>query len=258
MRMRIYRMRILKSLHFSKSTICFAYFFVLNNEIHPSMFPHLRFGSRIDALNGRRERRPQTFSELRAPCCPLTACLSSLLQRLQQQRWATASALSMPTIPAGPLPECPACLSCNFLPLWAGNRPWPNPCRSAAWELVRRPTPWAFPTCRPTAQGSSHTCISPHSRVWCRLPSPGLQMWPARPSFVAHQTVTSGEGQASPRCAAKRWSTQSPWVSPNENDWCYHFFLVISITYWEDNSGCEFFHVKMREKETGCAQHSSK
>lgn len=148
-------------------------------------------------------------------CQHTTACLSSRPQRQQQRPWATASAPSTPTTPAGPRQGCPACLNCSYRQPWAASRPWHSPCLSVASAPGRRPTPWVYPTCRQTAPGSSHTSTSPLSLGWYPRPCRAPPTWPARLSCVVPRTVTSGEGQASPRCAAKRSSTQYPWVSPS-------------------------------------------
>lgn len=156
-------------------------------------------------------------SGLREHSCQLTtACLSSRPRRQQRRPWATASALSTPTTPAGPRRRCPACLSCSYRRLWAASRPWRSPCLSAASAPGRRPTPWVYPTCRRTDPACSHTSTSPLSLGWYPHPCRVRLMWPARLSSVVPRTVTSGEGQASPRCGAKRWSTQYPWVSPSD------------------------------------------
>lgn len=171
----------------------------------PSPVSVRRSGSRTDAPSGRSARRPPTCSERRGRCCPrTTACPSS-----RRRPWATASAPSTPTTPAGPRRGCPACLSCSCRPPWAASRPWRSPCPSAASARGRRPTPWVCQTCRPTGPGCSRTCTSPRFPGWSRRLSPAPPTWPARLSCVAPRTVTSGEGRASRRCVAKRWSTQS-------------------------------------------------
>lgn len=176
-----------------------------------------RSGFRTDAPSGRSARRPPMCSGLRGLSCRrTTACLSSRPPRQQQRPWATASAPSTPTTPAGPRRGCPACLNCSYRRLWAASRPWRSPCLSVASAPGRRPTPWVYPTCRQTAPGSSHTSTSPLSPGWYPRPCRARPTWPARLSCVVPRTVTSGEGQASPRCAAKRSSTQYPWVSPSE------------------------------------------
>ncbi len=175
-----------------------------------------RSGFRTDAPSGRSARRPPMCSALRGLSCRrTTACLSSRPPRRQQPPWATASAPSTPTTPAGLRRGCPVCLSCRYRRLWAASRPWRSLCLSVASAPGRRPTPWVYPTCRPTAPGFSHTSTSPLSPGWYPRPCRARPTWPARLSCVAPRTVTSGEGQASPHCAAKRSSTQYPWVSPS-------------------------------------------
>lgn len=153
-------------------------------------------------------------SERRGLCCPhTTACLSSPPRRLRPRPWATASAPSTPMTPAGPRRGCPACLSCSCRRRSAASRPWPSPCLSAASAPGPRQTPWVYPTCLQTAPGSSRTSTNPRSPGWFPRRCRARPTWPARLSCVVPRTVTPGEGQASPRCAAKRWSTQYPWVS---------------------------------------------
>lgn len=148
-------------------------------------------------------------SERRGLCCPhTTACLSSPPRRLRRRPWATASAHSMPMTPAGPRRGCPACLSCSCRPRSAASRPWLSPCLSAASAPGPRQTPWVYPTCLQTVPGSSHTSTNPRSLGWFLRPCRARPTWPARLSCVVPRTVTPGEGQASPRCAAKRSSTQ--------------------------------------------------
>lgn len=132
-----------------------------------------RSGSRTDAPSGRSARRPPTCSVLRGRSCRrTTACRSSRPLRRQQRPWATASAPFTPTTPAGPRQGCPACRSCSSRRRWAASRPWPSPCPSAAWVPGHRPTPWVYPTCRPTAPGCSRTCTSPRSLGWFPPPYP--------------------------------------------------------------------------------------
>ena len=189
-----------------------------------------RSGSRTGAPSGRSARRPPTCSGLRGLCCRrTTAFLSSRRPRRQRPRWTTASAPSTPTTPAGPRQGCPACLSCSSRRPWAASRPWRSPCLSAASAPGSHTTPWVYPTCRPTAPGCSLTSTSPRSPGWYPRPCPARPTWPARLSCVAPRTVTSGEGQASRRCAAKRWSTQYPWVSPRELLFPSHWILLRSV-----------------------------
>lgn len=185
--------------------------------------PHLltvsvpRSGFRTDAPSGRSARRPRTSSGPRGLSCRrTTACLSSRPRRRRRRPWATASAPSTPTTPAGPRRGWPACLSCSSRRLWAASRPWRSPCLSAASAPGRRPTPWVYPTCLRTAPACSRTFTSPLSPGWYPLPCRARPVWPARLNSVVPRTVTSGEGQASRRCGAKLWSTQYPWVSNDE------------------------------------------
>ncbi len=130
-----------------------------------------RSGFRTDAPSGRSARRLPMSSGLRALSCRrTTACLSSRPPRQQRRPWATASAPSTPTTPAGPRQGCPACLNCSYRRLWAASRPWRSPCLSVASAPGRRPTPWVYPTCRQTAPGFSHTSTSPLSPGWYPRP----------------------------------------------------------------------------------------
>lgn len=190
-----------------------------------------RSGFRTDAPSGRSARRLPMFSELRGLSCQhTTACLSSHPRRQQQRPWATASAPFTPTTRAGPRQGCPACLSCSCRPPWAASRPWRSRCLSVVSAPGRRLTPWVYPTCLQTAPGYSHTSTSPRSLGWCPRPCLARPTWAARLSCVVPRTVTPGEGQASPRCAAKRSSTQYPWVSPS-NTKSFSFSRVLVLLH---------------------------
>lgn len=167
-----------------------------------------RFGSRIDALSGRKGRRPLMFSVHRVPCSQHRACHSFL----PLPPWRTACAPSTPTTLAG-LRGWRGSPSCSSPPLWVASQAWRSHCHSAALVQARHQTPWVSLTaCPPTAPVCSPTSTR---RLFqeCRPPSPALRTYRAPHSCVAPRTVTCGEERASRLWGAKRWSTQCPWVS---------------------------------------------
>lgn len=167
-----------------------------------------RFGSRIDALSGRKGRRPLMFSVHRVPCSQHRACHSFL----PLPPWRTACAPSTPTTLAG-LRGCRGSPSCSSPPLWVASQAWRSHCHSAALVQARHQTPWVSLTaCPPTAPVCSPTSTR---RLFqeCRPPSPAPRTYRAPHSCVAPRTVTCGEERASRLWGAKRWSTQCPWVS---------------------------------------------
>lgn len=166
-----------------------------------------RFGSRTDALSGRKGRRLPMFSAPRGRCSQHRACLSSL----PRPPWRTACAPSTPTTLAGPR-GCRGSPSCSSRRPWVASRACHNPCHSAVWVQAHQ-IPWVSLTaCPPTAPVCSPTSTSRISPE-CRPLSPAPRTYRAPRSCVLPRTVTCGEGQASRHCGAKRWSTQCPWVS---------------------------------------------
>lgn len=141
----------------------------------------------------------------RGRCSQHPVCHSSL----PRPPWRTACALSTPTTHVGPR-VCRACRSSSSRPPWVVSPVWPSLCHSAVWVQARRQTQWVSPTaCLPTAPVFSPISTSRLS-LECRPLSPGPRTYRVPRSCVVPRTVTCGEGQASRRCGAKRWSTQCP------------------------------------------------
>lgn len=188
------------------------------------------------------------FSGRRAHCCQRTVCLSFRLR--PRLRWATVSALFMPTTLAGPRLGCQGSHSCKYRLRWADSRRWHSPCPSAVSERARHQTPWVFPAAyRQTVPVFSRTYISPRFPGWCPLPYRVQRMWPALLSCVAPRTVTCGEGLVSLPCAVKHLSTPFQWVSPNLSTRDV-FSVTTNLKYsWKtvtEHSGYEVLTVKLQ------------
>lgn len=167
-----------------------------------------RFGSRTDALSGRKGRRPPTFSAPRGPCFQPQVYHSSPLR----PPWRTACAPFTPTTPAG-LPECQGCPSFSSRRPLAVSRACHSRCHSAVSVRARHQTPWDSQTaCPPMVRACSPTSTN-HISLECRPLSPAPRTYLAPRSCVVPRTVTCGEGQALRRCGAKHWSTQCLWAS---------------------------------------------
>lgn len=207
---------------------------------------YFRYGFRIDVQNGRSARRQPTFFGRRALCYQHTVCLSFRLRL----RWATVSALFMPTTLAGPRLGCLEFHSCRYRLRWADSRRWHSPCPSAVSELAPHQTPWAFPAAyRQMVPVFNRICINPHFLGWCPRPSRVQRMWPAHLSCVAPRTVMCGEGLVLPPCAVKHLSTPFQWVSPNLSIWDV-FSVTANPKYsWKtvtEHSGYEVITVKLQ------------